>query len=77
MEVRLRELYDTEITFREFKEILCVYFLKKEAESAKNKGKKSDKLKGLLKNKLKKFLEGNVYVKPKTKLKDKRTWTRR
>lgn len=35
MTERLRELYNTEITYREFKEILGIYFLKKEAESTK------------------------------------------
>ena len=39
MAERLQLLYDTEITYREFKEILAVYFLKKEKENPK-KGKK-------------------------------------
>ncbi len=67
-------LYSTEITYREFKEILSVYFLRKEKESVK--GRKGAKLQSLFKAKLKKFLDGNTYVKPKRKLKTIRTWSR-
>jgi|ETNmetMinimDraft_14_1059893.scaffolds.fasta_scaffold63762_2 hypothetical protein len=63
-----------EITYREFKEILAVYYLRKEKDSPK--GRKGAKLQALFKAKLKKFLDGNTYVKPKRKLKDNRTWSR-
>merc|ERR1712072_1487083 len=74
MKVRLRELYNTEITFREFKEILAVYFLRKEKESPK--GKKGKKLQDMFKAKLKKFLEPNPTPKFKKHMKENRIWER-
>ena len=75
MDERLMLLYNTEITFHEFKEILVIYFLKKDAESKKS-GKKGDKLKSFFKKKLKEFIEGNKRKCVIKRLKDNRTWKR-
>jgi len=63
-------MYNSEITFLEFKECLLVFFLKREFDS--KKGKKGDKLKSFFKKCLTKFLEGNIFIAPKPKLKDMR-----
>jgi hypothetical protein len=75
MDKRLMLLYSTEVTYNEFKEILVIFFLKKDAESKKS-GKKGDKLKSYFKKKLKEFMEGNKIRKARVRLKDKRTWKR-
>jgi len=75
MDKRLMLLYNTEVTYHEFKEILVIFFLKKDAESNKG-GKKGDKLKSYFKKRLKEFIEGNKKFKKVKKLKNLRTWKR-
>jgi len=75
MDERLILLFNTEVTFHEFKEILAIFFLKKDAESKKG-GKRGDKLKQFFKKKVKEFVESTKVERKVKKLKDKRKWKR-